>query len=358
MSVELMTMAAYTSDEARWAAVRERDQGADGAFVYGVLTTGVYCRPGCASRQPRRENVRFFDGPEGAEGAGLRPCKRCAPRGDGGDDHAAAIARACALLEQAAEPPTLRELAAAAGLSPFHFHRVFKAALGVTPKAYARARRAERLRAGLAAGTPVGPAGYDAGFGSSSSLYADSAAALGMRPSAYRGGAAGERVRYAVARAYLGWVLVAATERGLCAIDLGDDPAALAEGLRARLPRAELQADDPDFAAWVAQVVAFLEAPGRGLGLPLDIQGTAFQRRVWAALQAIPPGQTASYAEVAAQVGQPGAARAVAQACAANSLAVAVPCHRVVRGDGARGGYRWGAARKAALLEREAAGSQ
>jgi AraC family transcriptional regulator of adaptative response/methylated-DNA-[protein]-cysteine methyltransferase len=345
----------YTTDEARWTAVSGRDRGADGAFVYGVVTTGIYCRPGCASRAPRRDNVRFFGTPDEAEAAGLRPCKRCTPRATRADSaEAAAVARAVALIESADEPPSLRELAAAAGLSPFHFHRRFKAALGVTPAAYARARRSERLRGELVAAPTVSAAIYEAGFGSSARLYAESAATLGMTPTAYRAGAPGERIGYAAAPSALGWVLVAATERGLCAIELGDDPAALAESLRSRFPLAQFAADDPQVAAWARAAVALVESPRRGLDLPLDLRGTAFQRRVWAALREIPAGTTASYAEVAARIGQPGAARAVAQACAANTLAVAIPCHRVVRGDGAAGGYRWGSARKRLLLAREA----
>lgn len=345
----------YTSEEARWAAVSGRDRAADGAFVYGVVTTGVYCRPGCASRAPRRDNVRFFGTPDEAEAAGLRPCKRCAPRAPRPDSaEAAAVARAVALIEASDEPPTLRELAAAAGLSPYHFHRRFKAAMGVTPAAYARARRGDRLRGELTTAPSVSAAIYEAGFGSSGRLYAESRGTLGMTPSAYRAGAPGEQISYATAPSSLGWVLVAATGRGICAIELGDDPARLEAGLRARFPHAALAADDPTFAAWVRAAVGLVEVPRRGLDLPLDLQGTAFQRRVWAALREIPAGDTATYAEVAARIGQPGAARAVAQACAANTLAVAVPCHRVVRGDGSPGGYRWGAARKGALLAREA----
>lgn len=344
---------AYATDEARWAAVAGRDRGADGAFLFGVLTTGVYCRPGCASRTPRRENVRFFATADAAEGAGLRPCKRCAPRG-GPSPQAAAVARACALIDAADEPPSLGELADAAGMSPFHFHRVFKAATGLTPAAYARARRAERLRQALPAAPSVTDAIFAAGYGSASGAY-DGGAPLGMTPSAYRGGAAGERISFAVADSYLGPVLVAATGRGVCAIEFGEGEGELRARLAARFHGAELAPGDAAFAATVGRVVAFLEAPAAGLDLPLDIQGTAFQRRVWEALRRIPAGGTASYAEVAASVGQPGAARAVAQACAANRLAVAVPCHRVVRGDGAAGGYRWGAARKRALLERERA---
>lgn len=340
----------YETDEARWAAVAGRDRAADGAFVFGVVTTGIYCRPGCASRTPRRENVRFFAGPDEAEGAGLRPCKRCAPCG-GPAPQAEAVARACAVIAAADSPPTLGQLADAAGMSPFHFHRVFKAATGLTPAAYARAHRDERLREALPAASSVTAAIYEAGYGSSSGVY--STAPLGMTPAAYRGGAKGERISYAVAGSYLGPVVVAATERGVCAIEFGDSADELQARLSTRFPGAELVAGDEAFAETVARVVTFLEAPAAGLDLPLDIQGTAFQRRVWEALRAIPAGATASYAEVAARVGQPGAARAVAQACAANRLAVAVPCHRVVRGDGEPGGYRWGAERKRAILERE-----
>jgi len=342
----------YSNDEARWEAVASRNKGAAEVFVFGVRTTGVYCRPGCASRTPRRENVRFFATPDEAEGAGLRPCKRCTPRG-GEDPRAAAVARACALIGAAEEPPTLGQLADVAGMSAFHFHRVFKAATGLTPADYARARRDERLRAGLQSASSVTAAIYEAGYGSASGLYGDGAAALGMQPSAYRAGACGERISYAVAESSLGPVLVAATARGVCAIEFGERAEQLPARLAARFPNAELVADDPAFSATVASVAALVETPARGLELPLDIQGTAFQQRVWAALRAIPPGSTASYAEVAARIGQPGAARAVAQACAANGLAVAVPCHRVVRGDGALSGYRWGAERKRALLERE-----
>lgn len=345
----------YATEEGRWAAVADRDRGADGAFVFGVVTTGIYCRPGCASRTPRREHVRFFTGPDEAERAGLRPCKRCAPRG-GPSPQDEAVARACALIEQAEAPPTLGQLADAAGMSPFHFHRVFKAATGLTPAAYARARRDARLRDGLQRADSVTAAIYDAGYGSASGAY--EGAPLGMTPSAYRDGAPGEQIRYAVAESYLGPVLVAATARGICAIEFADRAEQLPARLAARFPRARLAPADAAFAATVAHVVAFIEAPAAGLDLPLDIQGTAFQQRVWAALRAIPAGATASYAEIAAGIGQPGAARAVAQACAANRLAVAVPCHRVVRGDGDLSGYRWGAARKRALLAREAAAAK
>jgi AraC family transcriptional regulator of adaptative response/methylated-DNA-[protein]-cysteine methyltransferase len=340
----------YTSEEARWAAVAARDRGADGAFVFGVVTTGIYCRPGCASRTPRREHVRYFAGPDEAENAGLRPCKRCGPRG-GPSQAAEAVARACAVIEAAETPPTLGQLADAAGMSPFHFHRVFKAATGLTPAAYGRARREERLRTALQEAPSVTAAIYDAGYGSASGVY--SGGGLGMKPSAYRSGARGERITYAVTGSPLGLLLVAATVRGICAIEFGAGEGELQARLADRFPAAELVPGDEAFAGTVAGVVALIEAPARGHELPLDIQGTAFQRRVWAALMAIPPGRTASYGAIAAQLDQPGAARAVAQACGANKLAVAVPCHRVVGGDGALGGYRWGVERKRELLRRE-----
>ena len=345
----------YSTNEARWEAVRQRDQEAVGQFVYAVTTTGVYCRPGCASKLPHRENVRFFETWEEAEAAGFRACKRCAPNSpvDAGA-HAEAILRACRLIEESEEAPSLTELASQAGLSPSHFHRLFRQATGVTPKQYAVAHRARRVRADLQNSATVTDAIYDAGFGSSSRFYERSTETLGMSPTEYRNGGAGQRIRYAIAPCYLGWVLVAATGRGICALEFGDGPAELRESLRDRFPGAQLVEDDPDFAAWIDQVLAFLDAPQGGLQLPLDIAGTAFQRRVWAALEEIPAGATASYGEIAARVGNPQAGRAVARACASNPVAVAIPCHRVVRADGEPGGYRWGTDRKRELLRHEA----
>ncbi|MFO7168504.1 MAG: bifunctional DNA-binding transcriptional regulator/O6-methylguanine-DNA methyltransferase Ada [Chloroflexota bacterium] len=342
------------SEAARWEAILRRDREADGAFVYGVRTTGVYCRPWCPSRRPNRANVQLFDTPSDAERAGFRPCKRCGSRGPGAAAHADAILRACRQIEAAEKPPALRELAAGAGLSPYHFQRLFKELVGVTPKQYALGHRSRRVRDRLLRDATVTDALHNAGYESSSRFYAAEGAELGMTPSAYRGGGAGVQIRYAVAPCSLGWVLVAATERGVAAIEFGDGPEELAQQLRARFPQAELREADAGFNEWVAQVLAFVEAPRGELRVPLDIQGTAFQRRVWEALRAIPAGTTASYAQVAERIGRPTAARAVAQACAANPLAVAVPCHRVVRGDGELGGYRWGLARKQALLAREA----
>jgi AraC family transcriptional regulator of adaptative response/methylated-DNA-[protein]-cysteine methyltransferase len=323
-----------------------------------VTTTGVYCRPSCSSRLPNRENVRFFDTYQDAEGAGFRPCKRCDPRSpirqDRQDRHHEAIVQACRLIQESEEEPSLADLASAAGLSPSYFHRVFKRIVGVTPKQYALEQRQGRVRSYLQASPTVTEAIYEAGYASSSRFYQDASTVLGMKPSAYRKGGAGMRIRFAIAPCTLGWVLVAATDKGICAIDLGDGSEWLVERLRARFPEAELVEGDPILAGWMDLVLSFLDSPGEGLDLPLDILGTAFQRRVWLALRQIAPGTTASYGEVAARIGNPKAARAVAQACATNVLAVAVPCHRVIRGDGQLGGYRWGSERKRWLLAREA----
>jgi AraC family transcriptional regulator of adaptative response/methylated-DNA-[protein]-cysteine methyltransferase len=343
---------AFTTDDDRWRAVISRDPAADGAFLYGVITTGVYCRPTCPSRRPRRDNARFFSSTAEAEAAGLRACKRCRP-GDGGG-HAELVARACRLLETTDETPDLAGLAAAVGLSRHHFHRVFTAETGVTPKAYAEARRAERLRQQLDGGATVTEAIYAAGFGSNGRFYASSTARLGMTPGRFRDGGADTRVRFAVGQCSLGAILVAATDRGVCAIELGEEPDELVRSFQDRFHQADLVGGDEGFEALVARVVGLVERPERSTDLPLDVRGTAFQERVWRALQEIPPGTTATYTELAAAIGAPTAVRAVAGACAANRLAVAIPCHRVVRTDGSLSGYRWGVERKRALLEREA----
>jgi AraC family transcriptional regulator of adaptative response/methylated-DNA-[protein]-cysteine methyltransferase len=332
------------SDDAMWSAVLDHDATADGTFLYGVMTTGVYCRPSCPSRRPLRTNVRFFAEAASARAAGLRACKRCHPdQASMAERHAEAVSRACALIDASEELPSLDALADAAGLSRFHFHRVFKALTGVTPKAYGEAHRAERLRGELDEGASVTQAIYGAGFGSNGRFYAVSNHRLGMKPSDYQKGGAGAAIRFAVGQTSLGAILVA------------DDPDALVRALQDRFPKAELIGADAGFEALVARVVGLVEGSAGAADLPLDIQGTAFQERVWRALRDIPKGSTASYADIAARIGAPKAARAVAQACAANPTAVAIPCHRVVRGDGALSGYRWGVERKRALLQREAA---
>ena len=343
----------FPDEESRWQAVIGRDRRADGQFYYSVATTGVYCRPSCGARLPRRENVAFHASTEAAERAGFRPCKRCRP--DETDRQAAAVAEACRIIEQAETPPSLAELADAVGISQFHFHRVFKAATGVTPKAYADAERARRVRAALDGKGTVTEAIYDAGFNSNGRFYAAAPGRLGMTPTRFRKGGEGETVRFAIGQTSLGAILVAATDKGIVAIQFADDPDALVRDLQDRFPKARLVGGDAEFEALVAKVVGSVEKPSAGFDLPLDVRGTAFQQRVWQALREIPVGTTASYADIAERLGSPKAVRAVAGACAANDIAVAIPCHRVVRNDGALSGYRWGVERKRALLDREAA---
>lgn len=338
-------------EERLWGAVQRRDKAADGRFVYAVRSTGVYCRPSCPSRPARRENVSFYADPAAAEKAGFRPCKRCRPNENPEVEAAEAIRRACERIEAEAEEPDLETLARDAGYSPWHFQRLFKAHVGLSPKQYAIARRKARLRQVLAEASSVTDAIYAAGFGASSRAYEDKGA-LGMTPSAYRNGAEGETIRYASAKSSLGPVLVAATDRGVCMIEFGD-PDQLVPVLTRRFPKARIVRANGDLAALVERVVQLIDSPAVGCDLPLDIRGTAFQERVWKALTLIPPGHTVSYAELAERIGQPTAARAVARACAANGIAVAVPCHRVVRGSGDLSGYKWGVERKRALLARE-----
>jgi AraC family transcriptional regulator of adaptative response/methylated-DNA-[protein]-cysteine methyltransferase len=345
----------FITDEERWDAVRGRDPAAEGSFFYSVASTGVYCRPTCAARLPRRENVAFHESREAAERAGFRPCKRCRPtEASQRERHGQAIAQACRMIEEAPEPIPLADLAGSVGLSRFHFHRLFKETLGVTPKAYAAAHRMGRARDGLRQSATVTEAIYDAGFNASSRFYEAAPSMLGMTPTAYRAGGRDEAISFAIRPCTLGQLLVAATGKGLCAIRFGDDAVALEAELRALFPRARLIGADAGFEAWIAAVVAFVEEPRRGLDLPLDIRGTAFQQRVWQALREVPPGSTATYTAIAARIGEPAAVRAVANACGANPVAVAVPCHRIVRRGGELGGYRWGLERKKALLEREA----
>lgn len=345
----------YRTDDERWDAVQRRAPDADGVFYYSVRSTGVYCRPSCAARPALRRNVAFHDSCAQAEAAGFRPCLRCQPHLPPlAERQAALVAQACRLIDASEEVLQLDALAANAGLSRFHFHRVFKAHTGITPRAYAAARRAGRLKAGLSGDASVTETLHAAGFGSSSRLYEASTGLLGMTPGAWRRGGQGAVIRFALADCSLGAVLVASTDQGICAILLDDDPAVLLRDLQDRFPRAKLVGADSSYEATVARVIALVEAPGLGLDLPLDVRGTAFQQRVWQALREVPAGSTVSYAELARRIGAPQGARAVAGACAANALAVAIPCHRVVRNDGALSGYRWGVERKQALLEREA----
>lgn len=348
-------MNASDESEQMWQAVRARDASSDGAFVYAVRTTGIYCRPSCPSRQAKRENVSFFPSPLAAEAEGFRACKRCRPDEAFHAPHGDAIRRACAHIQSAEDEPCLTTLAANAHLSPSHFQRVFKAAVGLSPKRYAMAVRKQRLRQELPDARSVTHAMFDAGYASQGRAYAE-AEALGMTPSTYRNGAKGETIRYAIATTSLGEILVAATARGLCMVEFGA-PDALLETLKTCFAQATLQHADEALSALVALVVARIDTPRANVGaaLPLDVRGTAFQERVWQTLGTIAVGDTASYAQLAAAIGQPSAARAVARACAQNTIAVVVPCHRVVRANGEISGYKWGVERKRALLTREAA---
>ena len=343
------------SEDPRWARIVARDSAADGQFWYSVLTTGVYCRPSCPSRTAKPDNVQLHESLDRAKATGFRACRRCNP--DGAARHtrnAALVAKACRMIEQGEKQPSLEDVAKSVGLSQGHFHRVFKAAMGLTPKGYAAAFRARKVREGLLSGNSVTEAIYDAGFNSSGRFYEKSTELLGMTPSRYRAGGLNEEIRFAVGQTRLGAILVASSRKGVAAILLGDDPDGLVQDLQDRFPKARLIGADRDYEGMVARVVGFVEAPGVGLHLPLDVRGTAFQQRVWQALREIPVGTTVSYAEIAERIGSPNAIRAVAGACAANNLAVAIPCHRVVRRDGAVSGYAWGIDRKQALLEREA----
>ena len=346
-------MNAVTLDP-RWAQIVARDAQADDDFVFSVASTGIYCRAGCPARTPKPENIAFHDSPAAAEAAGFRACKRCRPDEPSlATRHAELIAEACRRIEAAEEPPTLGELADAVGLSPHHFHRLFRKIAGLTPKGYADARRAEKVRGALQGGGTVTEALYEAGFGSSGRFYAAADGALGMAPSRFARGGEGAAIRYGIGTSSLGLVLAGVSDRGVCSILFGDDPDTMAAELARRFPRAASIEEDVDLGDTVAKVVALVEEPGRGFALPLDIRGTAFQQRVWDALRAIPAGETRSYADVARAIGSPRAVRAVAGACATNNVALAIPCHRVVRGDGDISGYRWGAARKRELLARE-----
>lgn len=340
----------HIDEQAAWAAVLRRDRTQDGRFVTGVLTTGIYCRPSCAARHPARAHVRFFADGAAARAAGLRACLRCRPDEVARDE--AALARALAFMDAAEEPPALAEVAAVAGYAPHHFHRLFKRATGLTPAAYARARRAKRAEAALAGAGRVTDAIYEAGYSGPARFYADAPDRLGMTPSVWRDGGRGAAIRWAVAETSLGPMLLAATERGICRLSFGEDGAALA----GRFPHARIERDDTGLAALLAEAIAAVEAPERPHALPLDVRGTAFQEAVWRELARVPPGETVSYAALAARAGKPGAARAAGTACGANPVAVLIPCHRARRGDGSLGGYAYGLPIKRRLLEREGAG--
>lgn len=337
-----------------WSAFAARDTAADGRFVVAVTSTGIYCKPSCPARRPKRENVRFYPVPEAAEQAGYRACRRCRPdRAGSADPRLAAVRKACGLIDAADVIPTLPALGRALGMSPHHLQRVFTEIVGVSPRAYGEARRVARLKSDLRQGEPVAQALYGAGYGSASRLYEKAKAELGMTPARYRKGGVGEAVRFAIRKSPLDLLLVAATERGVCMIALGDDEGTLAQALKAEFPGAVLSRDEGGLGAYVEPILRHLSGRLPHLSLPLDVRATAFQRRVWQELQRIPAGRTASYKDVARRIGNPRAIRAVANACAANPVPLVVPCHRVVRGDGAPGGYRWGEARKQALLARE-----
>ena len=337
-----------------WQAVVARDAALDDQFVFAVSSTGVYCRPSCAAKRPRRENVQFFQTPDAAEKAGYRACLRCRPRSAGGNAQARMVKAICRYIEQHLdEPITLARLGAEFRLSPFHLQRKFKAALGVTPRAYADSCRMNQFKSRLRAGHSVTRAMYDAGYGSSSRLYERTTSQLGMAPDKYRRGSIATVVRYTCAESPLGRMLIAATDKGICAIQFAGSDEELEQGLKHEFPFAIRRRDDERMASWKTQLLHHLRGEKLNRSLPLDIQATAFQRKVWAHLQAIPFGATQSYGEVAREIGQPTAVRAVARACAANPVAIAIPCHRVVRENGDMGGYRWGINRKKALLEME-----
>ncbi|HWS54162.1 MAG TPA: bifunctional DNA-binding transcriptional regulator/O6-methylguanine-DNA methyltransferase Ada [Pyrinomonadaceae bacterium] len=353
--VNLLLEAREPDEAARWAAVQSRDARFDGAFFYGVRSTGIYCKPSCPSRRPGRAQVAFFTSPEAAEAGGFRACRRCRPREAGAaDPRAELVERACRAIEAHAEGPvSLAALGAQLGVSPYHLQRTFKSATGVTPRQYQAARRVGRFKRRIETGGAVAEAIYEAGFGSSSRLYEQAGAELGMTPAVYARGGSGVRINYAVVGCALGRLLVAATARGLCAVRLGDNDEELESALAAEFSAAEIQRDAAALGEWVGAILRHLEGEQTSLDLPLDVRATAFQRRVWEELRRIPYGSTRSYGDVARALGHPTAVRAVARACASNPVALVTPCHRVVREDGSLGGYRWGLERKRALLEGE-----
>ena len=344
------------ADEPQWAAVLTRDASADGAFVYAVRTTGIYCRPSCPSRRPKRESVAFYPGPDAAELAGFRECRRCHPRaGVAAPAGLDEVRRACAFIEKRAEQPiTLAQLAAHVDASPFHLQRTFTKLVGISPRAYQEAVRAGRFRAGLRHGIPVSGAVYDAGYGSISRVYERRPTGRGMTPAAYRRGGKGMAMTYTIVDSPVGRMMVAGTDKGICSVKLGDRDERLEQDLRREYPEAAIARDQSALGGWVRSILAHLNGSRPHLDLPIDVQATAFQWKVWRYLQSIPAGETRAYSDVASAIGSPAAVRAVARACATNPVCLVVPCHRVVGKNGALTGYRWGVARKKQLLDREA----
>ena len=351
---QLTKIVNLTINDPRWLQVLAKDASADGTFFYSVSTTGIYCKPSCASRPARPEHVAFHASCKSAERAGFRACKRCKPsQANMLEIHSIMVAEICRIIEATEQNINLATLAATAGLSMYHFHRIFKAMTGLTPKAYWAAHRAQKIRTELSKKTTITDAIFESGFNSNSRFYEQSSQLLGMTPSNFKSGGSNTVIRFALGECSLGSILVASSEHGVCAIFLGDNPENLLQDLQKTFSNADIIGADRDYERLVAKVVGFVETPAIGLDLPLDIRGTAFQQRVWQALREIPTGKTLSYSQLAQKIGKPKAVRAVASACAANKIAVAIPCHRIVRNDGALSGYRWGLARKASLLEKE-----
>ena len=345
----------FETDEARWTALEKRDREADGFFYYGVTSTSIVCRPGCSSRLPLRSNVVFFNTCQDALNQGFRPCKRCKPeKNNVAAARADLVIQACRHIEQAENPPTLMDLAERAGLSSSHFHRLFKKIVGVTPKQYTITHQVERFRNNILSGHSVTEAIYQSGFSSSSRAYEKSNSRLGMKPGDLKKGGAAIAIKYGISRCFLGWVIVAASNRGICCIEFGDSPDEVIQLMHQRFPKARLINADEGFNSLINEIVGFIKQPNKDFQIPLDIQGTVFQQKVWAILREIKPGRTKSYSDIAKQLGNPQAVRAVARACAANKLAVVIPCHRVIAKDGRISGYRWGVDRKKLLLENEA----
>lgn len=349
-----MTSALFNTDDARWKAINENNSNADGAFYYAVITTGIYCRPSCRSKLPNRDNVEYFKTCGDAEAAGYRACKRCKPRAmSKAEETEQKIIHACRIIEESETSIKLDALATQVNLSPYHFHRLFKKIVGITPKQYASRQKSRRFQTNLKTSPSITDAIYSSGYSSSGSAYDKKRDQLAMKPKVYRKGAEGVTITYGLSQCFLGWVIVAATDRGICAIEFADDPETLPEQVQARFPKAQLNKADRGFKKLIKEVVDFIESPKDTFQVPLDIQGTAFQQKVWEVLRQIQPGETTSYTDVAERIGKPNAVRAVASACAANKLAVVIPCHRVVSKSGKTGGYRWGPDRKQRLLKSE-----